>query len=168
MFSVVEQSGSDKAGTDICEADGKMLHASQLFQCIQVGILKALGCRIGRSGSQSFSAGNGTDYGNMSVSLTGKVTESSCNHSGKTGTVGFECVQFDVRRKSVVLMTDTGAVQVKIHTSQFSNEFVQLVCGFFPADINAADANVIRSQLLQLLELFFPPSGESELMAFFQ
>ena len=65
-------------------------------QCVDVGVLKSLGGRIGRGYSQSLSTCYGTDDGNIALATCFlEMVESGCNHSYKSFNVGTCGVEFD-------------------------------------------------------------------------
>lgn len=106
VLAIVQQAGGHESGPDVGEADGEMLHASQLFQGVDVDILETLGGGVGRGGSQSFGSGNGADDGEMSSLLPGKITERRGDHPYESRSVGLQCLEFDVRCQCVILMAN--------------------------------------------------------------
>ena len=109
MFSVVQQVGRYESRADVREADVQFLHSGQLFQRIDIGVLKPFRSRIGRGYPQSFCPGNGTDDCQLTAAMLTEVVESGICHPHESFYIGTGSIQFDVRIQFHVLVTDAGA-----------------------------------------------------------
>ena len=70
--------------------------------------MKTFGGGIGRSNSEPFRSGNGTDNGEVSASVFFEVRESGIYHSDKACYIGVCCVQFYFPVQVHILETDAG------------------------------------------------------------
>ena len=53
-----------KSGSDVCDGDREMAHSCLLGKTFEIMVLESLGGRVGRSCTETFGSGNGSDAGN--------------------------------------------------------------------------------------------------------
>ena len=93
------------------------MHAGKLFKGVDVGILISFGRRISRSDAQSLGAGNGADYSNVPFAPVSEITECRIYHTGEPYYIGLYRISLDIGIEVVILMSDTGTMQIQVHTT---------------------------------------------------
>ena len=72
IAAACDEVGLYEAWSDICDGDREMAHPCLLRQAFQIMVLESLGGRVGRSCTETFGSGDGSDAGNAEI-LTGMV-----------------------------------------------------------------------------------------------
>ena len=85
----------------------------------------------------------------MSLTLLQKIPESMSYHAGKSRSVRFQGIQFNIGGQLKILEADTGTVYIQIHSSYFVYQRIKLFFGPFLSNINGADLNSFRGELLK-------------------
>ena len=139
----------------------------KLLQRIKIGVLKALGGRIGRRHAQTPGACNRADVADVAAPVLGKVAEGPVDQAHKARDVGVDRVELDFAVQNGVLAADAGAVNVKLHAAQLVDELGEVVCRLLASDVDHANVDALRRPPLELLELFKASAGNAHLPAFF-
>ena len=119
----LEQRRIDKARTDIRDSDVPAFRVHHLTERLEVVSLESFCRGVGGRGAQTARCGYGADRGDLSAgSLTAEQRDNGINAADKAGGIGIHGVHFDLRIELNIFVTDSGCVNIEIHTADFRRE----------------------------------------------
>ena len=89
--------------------------AAELGKALDIYVLKAFRCGVGRGNTETLCPGYGRDNGYASCAFFGKIPERGSYHAGKSNAVRLHCGKFGIRVQIHILAAYARAMKIYIH-----------------------------------------------------